>query len=143
MTRKLTATHAGQTFTRTTDRTYTHVIVGRLDLERAVERTRKDAADAMQRNWNYIQRCASDAPTNHDHKDTITECRRLVDLGLEQAIAETAYKAEKLLRDYEANRSPWVALAWVGRPDLVQKQIDYWRKPLHAMAEVLAIPVDA
>ena len=142
-TRNITATHDGVTFKRQTHRVYTHVIIGRLDVDALVRRNRSAAEEGIRGAWKFYTEVANGT---YKYVDTMSQgnkdhANNLVSLGLDGAIKLLADKAEAAARERAAKG--WESLAWAGRPDLAAKQVDEWKKPIHCYAEVLAIPVNA
>lgn len=143
MPRTIKAQHAGATFTRKTDRVYTHVVLGRLDVEKVVAQVRRHAADHIARSWPYFQQVAAGTYEHMRYVSPEEEKRaaRFVEIGLEAAQKEHADKHEADVR--KRRDASWEALAWAGRPDLAAKQVEKWRAPINCMAEVVAVPVQA
>lgn len=142
-TRTITATHDGLTFKRLTHRIYSHVIIGRPDIEAFVAQVRKGAEWNTRTNWRYYYEVADGS---YRHMEYVSDAERerakgLVALGIDAAIKQEVDKAEQRAR--KDKREKWEPLSWAGRPDLAAKQVAEWKKPIHCYAEVLAIPVDA
>lgn len=142
-TTTITATHNGVTFKRKTHRVYTHVIIGRLDVDALVRSSRRYAEESLRGAWDYYNEVANGTYKNMEYvsQENRDHHTKMVSLGLDGAIKLYADKAEVSARERAAKG--WEQLAWAGRPDLAAKQVDEWKKPIHCYAEVLAIPVNA
>ena len=121
--KKITVTHAGQTFTRRTDRTYTHLILAKHNWAHDFEHAKKSAASTVEMNWAYYVREAGPRPQFDNSPEELDRFRRIAAMGKEAYIAEltTAYQAR-----VEASRQKYgdsfFAFAWAGRLDLAEKQ---------------------
>lgn len=142
--RKLTALHEGVTFTRTTARTYTHVVIGRYDIEARVKSARQHASEYLRRNWDYYAQLADGtyrylAQTNPEQ---IARAEALVAMGVDAAAQHEADRAEANARKNITGE--WEALGWCGRPDLAIKEANRYRAGADlGFAEVVVIPVQA
>lgn len=158
--RKITATTPAGTFTRKTARTYTHVVIGRQDLEAArtaahtlsrndINNAKKNFAyyseqaalgvDGLRREhlakWNYSK---SDAEFQREY----TNAKALADLGWD-AYLETV-RSRQIHNHLEAvNRGCYQisALNWCGRLGLAQKEAAKAQK--RGFRDVAIYPVDA
>lgn len=143
---KLTATHAGQTFTRKTDRTYQFVVVSKPSSEAAyVQRAHENAAfHATPETLAYYRDASS---TSYKYASQVSDANRaeyarIVGLGVE------GYHAEILARElaYVAGLNAsghfdkFVADNWCGRRDLAEKAAAESRRL--GRREVAIIPVN-
>lgn len=141
-----TATYAGQVFTRTTHRTYTHLVIARRSIDEAIARVHGEAnSKTFAKDYAYYCREANDATREFKHT--------------EQQIARYQSIAAKVFAEY---RNEWIAehlaivekqrqkgwfdtfnvVGWCGRPDLAEKSAASAKKqPWNA--EVKIIPVTA
>jgi len=141
-TRTTTATHDGVTFTRSTARTYTHVVIGRRDIEAAVRRDRITSEEMVRRDWAWYGEIAAGTYKHMEYvnEQQIARATKLIALGLEAATKLVADESEQRARQLFAG---WEALGWAGRPDLAVKEQRTWQAPIHCYAEVLIVPVQA
>jgi len=142
-TRTITATHDGVTFKRQTHRNYSHVIIGLPDAEAVLRAYRESAEQDIRRSWSYYTKIVDGTYQYMEYvtEDSKAEAAKLVSLGLDGAIKLRMERSEELAKKRIARG--WESLAWAGRPDLAAKQVDEWKKPIHCLGQVLAIPVDA
>lgn len=140
--RKLTAQYEGVTFTRTTARTYTHVVIGRKDLDAVIRQSVAYHRDYARRNWDYTKSVANGTYElmQYVEPERQEKAKELMAMGLDAAIEQAGAEAEANAR---ARHCPdWVVLGWCGRPDLAVKEANTWRNPIHCMADVKIIPVN-
>lgn len=142
--RKLTVTHNGKTFTRATERTYSHVVLFQRDIEAA------RAALVPTKGWL--------AQWKRDHAFYVEEAARgrqqfqseksFADYQLRAAMTTEEYIAFRVADWHECfNRSvaagyydSQFAGAWCGRYDLAVKQANDCRKSGHINVEIVAVP---
>jgi hypothetical protein len=120
MARKLTATHDGQTFTRKTDRTYTHVVLVRMSLRKLQDRAHRYSAISKNGAAHYLS--AIDGTWKYSHQPDpsyVTLAKEIQEFGLEEVNRRRA--AAAVLRTAAEFDPGWKAHGWCGRPDLAQK----------------------
>jgi len=142
-TRTITATYDGVTFKRKTHRNYSHVIIGRLDVEKLVRCEREFAEKNLRSNWGFYTEVANGTHRNIEtmSQAQLDEANHVASLGIDGAAKYRGDQAETRARNRAAKG--WEPLAWAGRPDLAAKQVDEWKKSIHCFGQVLAIHVDA
>lgn len=134
----------GFTFTRRTDRTYSHVVVSRsnkeADLARAIERAEYDAKT----NWAFYIREAGPNPqfANQHSVEQLARYKRIASLTQAQYLAEQVEEATARIADQEANGyyTKLNAFAWCGRLDLAQKQVDQAHKYQLLDVKIVEVP---
>lgn len=144
---KYTATHEGQTFTRKSDRTYTHVVVatGNPDFDIASVHGRANS-DSFINEYEYFCREANETTRKYDNHSPaqIAEFKRVAAMTLVEYRNE--WVAERMAK-IEAHRQAGLyekynVVGWCGRPDLAVKsaasaRAKAWNK------DVKIIPVTA
>jgi len=140
--RKLTVTHEGQTFTRTTQRTYTHVVLVKSDYAYAYATGTKGAADCARINYPYYVREANPATRAHnqDAKSiaAYTEIAALtIDEYAKRVSDVIAAKVDAMKAAGDFDR--FGVFGWSGRLDLAQKEAERAKK--HGYKEVVIVPV--
>ena len=140
---KLTAQYKGQTFTRTTDRVYTHIVVARYSHEHAVSQIAAYAADQIKTNFAYYLKVAAGTSGHTQSESQVQRAKEYVEGGLEASIARLAAKMTAEIADRKAKGfyDKWNVIGWCGRPDLATKLLAQTSAPYYA--EVHIVPVDA
>jgi len=140
---KLTAQYKGQTFTRTTDRVYTHIVVARYSHEHAVSQIAAYAVDLVQTNFAYYSRVVAGTSGHTQTEADVQRAKEFVEGGREASIARhTAKMTEEVAqRKAKGHYDKWVVIGWCGRPDLATKLLAQTSAPSYA--EVHIVPVDA
>jgi len=120
MPRKLTATHEGQTFTRKTDRTYTHVVVVRNSLEKLQARAAR-YAEVSKAEFLRLQEIVNGTYQymRYVEEPQLERAKLAVQSGREAYNLELARLA--VLREAERFDPSWRVAGWCGRLDLAQK----------------------
>lgn len=127
MARKLTAVFEGQTFSRRTDRTYTHVVIAKGNKANDLAHAKQRAEWDVKNNWAYYVREADEATRNYSHTDDeIARFKHIVELGKAGYLAERI--AASVERIEKADYTSYTAVAWCGRLDLANKQADAAQK---------------
>lgn len=141
MARKLTVTHEGQTFTRKTDRVYTHVVLVRNSLPKLQERAARYAP--MGKSDADYYRSMIDGTWGHSRTPNDTElatARKLVEMGLDAFNQERI--AAAVLRTAKNFNPGWQVQGWCGRIDLAQKLRDSaLRADYSVVADAVIVPV--
>lgn len=122
--KKLTVTHKGQTFTRSTARTYSHIVVARRNAADELQSRLANAEYNAKTNYSYyVREAGPNAKYTHSPEDLarIQHIARLTqDAWLEELKAE-AHACIKAEEDSGAF-SKLICFAWCGRLDLAQNQ---------------------
>lgn len=149
--RILKVTVDGQTFTRETARTYTHVIVGKLnigwDLDR-VELPSSAKYDRQDHAYFNTEAAASDRARHGDRGEAYRadyEAARRMTADEFVAWRRAARLAGIEKRRAEGRYDKLIAISWCGRPDLAQKELAKQTKPMPGRGGVYvavrAVPV--
>lgn len=141
MTRKLTVAFEGQTFTRSTNRTYTHVVLVRNDLKKVLDRSAL-YAPIDKRSFGRLERIAAGTYEymNQVNDDEIERAKFAVQMGFADYNLHLVAEAVKRV---SANFKPhWYAEGWCGRLDLAQKLANKVSTATYSVAaEVVIVPV--
>lgn len=158
---KFTATAPDGTILKRTSktRTYTHVIVARNCIVRALRRIEDQVeADGSEGNYGFLaKRAAMKAGETYSYKypsgriytEALTQDE--IDSAAKKLMGATTreeymakrrafYEANVEQQSRDGHFAEWVAVSWVGRPDLVADRIAYAEK---FMTDVKALPVEA
>src|ERR1700693_5084008 len=127
MKRKLSVTHAGQTFTRTTERTYTHVVLVKSDYAHVYAGAIKGAADVARVNYPYYIKEANPATRQYKHSDA--ELARFAEIATMTIDQYAQYASDKAAERVDADLAAGAfdkfgPIGWCGRLDLARKQAD-------------------
>lgn len=145
MTKTLTATFNGQTFTRKTDRTYTHVVLYRdsyeLTLALRVERAKYEARVNYP---YYVQQANPETRKYNPSAAQIADYQRITSLTQDEYLQELLAKAHACNEELKADGyfDTYKALGWCGRPDLAQKSAQQARAKNY-YADIVVVPVNA
>jgi hypothetical protein len=134
---KISASHNGQTFTRTTARTYTHVVIAkssfRKDLNQALSWAKLRGEDHVE---YYLPRGFEKYNHNESEK---AKNERIFNLTTEEYAQE---ELNRRIEDFFSSKySEHGEVAWCGRLDLAQKQASEAIK--NGLLDVQIIPVNA
>lgn len=141
MTHKLTVTHDGQTFTRSTNRTYTHVVLVRNDLKKVLDRSAL-YAPIDKKSFNRLEEIVAGTYQymNQVNEDEVGRAMFAVQMGFADYNRHLVTEAVK--RASADFKPHWYVAGWCGRPDLAQKLRDQELKVAHSVAaEVVIVPV--
>lgn len=107
----------GQTFTRTTERTYTHLVVAKRSQSHALAvATSQARKDADRRNWEfYTNNSMVDHARRVAFEGIDMTCEEYVQHATEQAVL--AIEADAARGYYDT----WEVIGWCGRHDLARK----------------------
>ena len=142
MTKKLVVVHAGQTFTRMTNRTYTHVILAKRDFTQDQARSIQEAVYSARLNYPYYVGEANPATRKHGHNEvTLERFIKIAAMTVEQYVQQCTDNAIAYT-DADRDKGPYDrfgALAWAGRLDLANKEAERARK--NGFIDVIIVPV--
>lgn len=141
-----TATYAGQTFTRKSDRIYTHVVIATPSLASAIAHRHEEVnSNTFARNYAYFCREADKATRKYDH--TPAEIEKFQKIAAQPFAEYRAARLAEWLGAIETERQKgffekYQVVGWAGRPDLAQKSAASAKaKPWNA--DVKIVPVTA
>lgn len=123
--KKITVETSRGTFTRTTARTYTYIVVGRWDQEAArlaAETMNKRELENAQENFTYYAQLVSRGPGEHDVGQW-EAAKDLIEDGFAAYVERR--RQDKIERHEEAvarGQYGFTAFNWCGRLDLAQKE---------------------
>lgn len=145
MARKLTVSHNGQTFTRTTDRIYTHAILVRPDYARVRAGAIAGAVEYARVNYDYYVQEADPATRKHDHDAaTLARYAKIAAMTFEQyhrhasANAAAAVDARHAAGEFDR----FGVLEWCGRNDLARNAHGKALKRGYAEVVIVEVPPD-
>lgn len=142
--RTLTVTHNGQTFTRTTARTYSHVVLFQRDIEAA--RAALVPTSGWLKQWKrdhafYVEEAARGRQQYQSEAD-FAKYQAKAAMTPEEYVAQRVSDWHKAFNASVAagNYDRQFAGSWCGRPDLAKKEADNCRKMGHINVEIVAVP---
>lgn len=139
--RKVIARLGEQVFTRTTDRDYKFVLVGRKDPESLFQARKRSIVDYADRDWATICMLADGShPKLHLYSEA-----EIAEAKLNRAAGRDAWlqgRIERTLGVIRNDSYPWVALTWASRRDLVESQHRRYSAEAYCMAELKILPVE-
>lgn len=145
MTKTLTATFNGQTFKRSTERTYTHVVLYRDSYELALGRGIERAQYEARTNYPYyVQQANPETRKYNPSAAQIADYQRIASLTQDEYLQERLAKAHAIVEELKADGyfDIYKALGWCGRPDLAQKSAQQARAKNY-YADIVVVPVNA
>ena len=143
---KYTVTFNGQTFTRKSERTYTHLVLATSNLEHAISSVHERAnSNTFLRDYQYYCREADETTRKYSHSEKETALfKEIAAKALEQHRQDVIAKdlatieAHRLAGDFEK----FNVVGWCGREDLAEKSASSARaKPWND--KVIVVPVTA
>lgn len=125
-TKTIRATHGNAVFTRRTNRTYTHVVIGKrnrhdriYNIDYVQDRAEKNIVGYL----NYWTDERLNNPRPWDDKEEIANVKRLKAMPIDEVIAESRQKEKQRIEKLFATEyfEEWIVIGWCGRPDLAEK----------------------
>ncbi|MDO9252599.1 MAG: hypothetical protein Q7U48_13750 [Hydrogenophaga sp.] len=142
MARKLTATHDGETFTRTTNRAYSHIVVVRPSLDKTLARAARNAP-ISQRDFSRLVEVANNTYElmQYVNEAQIEEAKFAIQMGYADY---NQHLVSKAVVRASTNFDPhWYVAGWCGRLDLAQKlSAKETTSEWSVAAEVAIVPVN-
>jgi len=138
--KKVSVTFAGQTFTRATNRTYTHVVLCKSDYEKDLQNAKNNAAADIKINWDYYVREAGASPRFKHEPAEITRFQEIVAPGFDGATKAAIANAVAKIEQQKTNGyyEKFGAYSWCGRIDLARAQAN---KAAEWNTDVTIVPV--
>lgn len=138
--RTLSVTHNGQTFTRSTERIYTHVILVRSDYQRERDSAISWAIQSARDNYPFYVKEANPATREYNHFD-MARIAAIAALTIDQYVQQTSDAAAAKIdaRRDDGDYDRFGVLEWCGRNDLAHNA--HGKAMKHGFAEVVIVEV--